>query len=162
MGSNSSSASSSSSSFDPEKYGEWTKREPSKDYTESDIKVTKLKWRDVKMTSKLNEALIDAARAGSLGFGEIKAKGKRISHDIIVVITDKGPNYVLEWNDSNMLRAGYYNKYYQNKYNAEKYDYTPKKEMKLSDLRNLMNENEGDGDCKDHARLWWKKIKEKY
>ena len=158
MGSKSSN--SSSSSFDPEKYGEWKEYKGKIDYIESDIKVNDLYWRDVPMITKGKEIGLNVARGFSLGFSEIGCEGKDISHDIIVVITNKGPNYVLEWLDRNMLRPGYYDKYYRKKY-KKKYNYSPNN-MKLSDLRSIMNSNPGEGDCKDHARLWWKIIKEKY
>ena len=34
--------------------------------------------------------------------------------------------------------------------------------MKLSDLRKNVDNNLGYGNCKDHAKLWWKKINKKY
>ena len=106
MGSKSSN--SSSSSFDPEKYGEWKEYKGKIEYIESDIKVNYLYWRDVPMIAKGKEIGLNVARGFSLGFSEIGCEGKDISHDIIVVSTNKGPNYVLEWLDENMLRPGYY------------------------------------------------------
>ena len=158
MGSNSSD--SSSNSFDPEYYGKWNEKKAESNCSESDIIVKKLLWRDVPMTTKGKEIGLSFARAGTFGFSEIKCKGKRISHDIIVVVTDKGPNYVLEWLNKNKLRPGFYDKYYKKEYD-QKYDYTPTN-MKLSNLRKIMDDNPGEGDCKDHAKLWWEKIKKKY
>ena len=155
MGSNSS-----SNSFDPEKYGEFQSLEDENKYNESDIIVTQLYWRDVPMTNKNKENWLNFARAATGYLSEMKLGGKDISHDIIVVITNKGPNFVLEWLGDIMLRPGYYGKYCHKRYFKAR-DYTPKN-MTLSDLRKIMNDNPGEGDCKDHAKLWWRKIKEKY
>ena len=124
------------------------------------IKVEKLYWRDVPMASKGEEITTIILRTLTLGVAEIWCEGKDLSHDIIVVETDKGSPYVLEWSGENKLRPGYYNKYNRKNYD-EKYDYTPTN-MKLSDLRNIMYNNPGKGDCKDHVRYWWKIIKKKY
>ncbi len=157
MGSSSSSGSSSKKSA--EIYGDWVDGE--KKYKESDIKVKYLKWRDVPLTNKAKEIGSIFLRTLTLGIAEIWCEGKDLSHDFIVVGTDKGFNYVLEWLGGNKLRPGYYNILNRNHYD-KKYDYTPKKNMRLSDLRNIMNNNPGEGDCKDHVRLWWKIIQDKY
>ena len=112
------------------------------------------------MASKGEEITTIILRTLTLGVAEIWCEGKDLSHDIIVVETDKGSPYVLEWSGENKLRPGYYNKYNRKNYD-EKYDYTPTN-MKLSDLRNIMYNNPGKGDCKDHVRYWWKIIKKKY
>ena len=135
--------------------------EGEKKYKESDIKVINLYWRDVPLASIGGEIATIGFRTLTLGLSEIIFKGKDLSHDIIVVETDKGSNYVLEWLLGNKLRPGYYSIFNRNSYN-KKYDYTPKKNMKLSDLRKIMNKYPGYGDCKDHVRFWWEKIKENY
>ena len=143
-----------------EYFGKWVEGE--KKYNESDIKVKKLKWRDVPIASKGGEIATTGLRIISLGLLEILGEGKDLSHDMIVVETDKGFNYVLEWlGGNNKLRPGYYTIFNRNSYD-KKYDYTPKKNMKLSDLRKIMNKYPGYGDCKDHVRFWWEKIKENY
>ena len=148
-----------STSPSAEYYGEWGEGENK--YKESDIKVINLYWRDVPLASKGGEIATIGLRTITLGLAEIWCKGKDLSHDIIVVETDKGFNYVLEWLRGNKLRPGYYNIFNRNSYD-KKYNYTPKKNMKLSDLRKIMNEYPGKGDCKDHVRFWWEKIKENY
>ena len=151
MGSNSS-----SSSFDPEQYGKWSSS--SSDYDEKDIKINSLTLKAVPMTTTGKRVGLNIARVVSLGFAEIGCEGKRISHNIIEVHTNKGPDYVLEWLGENKLRPGYYAKYSPIDGSRE---YRPSN-MTVSDLRKIMEDYPGEGDCKDHSYLWWKKIKQKY
>ena len=174
-----------SNSVDVEKYGEWHDSTPLKCECEnskknklcfcyeSKINVTKLEWYAVPMSKTstrvglgIGRGIIDAA---TLGIGEAFFRGQRFSHDIIKVTTSTGPNYVLEYlgsssssssssSDGNYLHAGYYGRWSPI---DGSYTYSPSN-MKLSDLRSLMNNNPGYGNCKDHAKVWWKKIKKKY
>ena len=107
--------------------------------------------------------------AATLGGAEAGFRGQRFSHDIIKVTTSTGPNYVLEYlgsssssssssKDGNTLHAGYYGKWSPI---DGIYAHSPNN-MTLSDLRSIMDNNPGYGNCKDHAKVWWKKIKEKY
>lgn len=147
---------SSSSTFDPDEYGKWSYSSSS--YPEDEVKVNKLILKAVPMTSTGNRVGLNIARVASLGFSEIALKGKRISHNVIEVITNKGPDYTLEWYNENMLRCGTYQRY--SPIDGER-EYHPSN-MTLKDLRNLMNNYPGWGDCKDHSYYWWEKIKQIY
>ena len=110
------------------------------------------------MTSTGKRVGLNIARVASLSFAEIGCKGKRISHNIIEVHTNKGPDYVLEWLGSNKLRPGSYGKYSPIDKSRE---YRPSN-MTVSDLRKIMEDYPGKGDCKDHSYLWWEKIQQRY
>jgi hypothetical protein len=154
--SSSSSYSSSSSLFDPEKYGGWSSSSSS--YNENDVKINSLVLKAVPMTSTGKRVGLNIARVCSFGLSEIKCKGKRISHNIIEVHTNKGPDYVLEWLNGNKLRPGSYGMY--SPIDGSR-PYEPSN-MTLADLRKIMEDNPGYGDCKDHSYLWWEKIKQNY
>ena len=140
---------------------------------ESKINVTKVKWMAVPMSKTSTRVRLGIVRGvvDGVTFGGAEAflRGQRFSHDIIKVTTSTGPNYVLEYlgsssssssssSDGNCLHAGYYGKWSPI---DGSYTYSPSN-MKLSDLRSLMNNNPRYGNCKDHANVWWKKIKQKY
>ena len=147
---------SNSSSFDPEKYAEWSSSTSS--YSEDEIKITRLILKAVPMTSTGKRVGLNILRIGTLGFAEIGLKGKRISHNVIEVITDKGPNYTLEWLDEIYLRCGTYGRV--SPIDGER-TYYPSN-MTVSDLRSIVNNYPGSGDCKDHSYYWWEKIKQRY
>ena len=149
-------SSSSSNSFDPEKYGEWTSCSSS--YDEKDVKINYLELKAVPMITTGKRVGITIARVCTFGLAEIGCKGKRTSHNIIKVHTNKGPDYVLEWLSGNMLRPGYYQCYSPIDGTRTYYP----SNMTVSDLRQIMNDYPGDGDCKDHSYFWWKKINQRY
>ena len=173
-----------SDSVDVEKYAEWHDSTPlectcenSKKNPpvfclcyESTIKVTQLEWKAVPMSKTSTRVLLGIARGVvdtvTLGGAEAGFRGQRFSHDIIKVHTQTGPNYVLEYlgsssscssssSDGNCLRPGYYSKWSPI---DGVYSHSPSN-MTLSQLRNIMKNNPGYGNCKDHAKVWWKKIK---
>ena len=159
-----------SNSVDVEKYGEWNESKPC-DKEESEIQVTKVEWMAVPMSKTsirvglgIIRGVVDGA---TLGLAEAGFRGQRFSHDIIKVYTSTGPDYVLEYlgsssssssssSDGNYLHAGYYGKWSPIDGTCE---HRPKN-MMLSDLRIIMDDNPGYGNCKDHAKIWWRKIKE--
>ena len=174
-----------SNSVDVEKYGKWHSSPPLKCDCEnsknnkicfcyeSKINVTKVEWKAVPMSKTSTRVGLGIARGFidgiSLGTAEAFFRAQRFSHDIIEVTTSIGPDYVLEYlgsssssssssSNGNYLHAGYYGKWSPI---DGTYTYSPSN-MKLSDLRSLMNKNPGYGNCKDHANVWWKKIKQKY
>ena len=162
-----------SNSVDVEKYGHWSKSEPLKDVDESQIKITKLIWKSVNMVKDSTRIGIHIGRgildAITLGVVEAGFRGQTFTHDLIEAITNKGPDYTLEYlgsssssssssEDGNCLRCGKYETYIPF---VGVYEFEPKN-MYLSDLRKIKNDNPGYGNCKDHAKVWWKKIKEKY
>lgn len=145
-----------SDTFNPNLYGEWSSSSSS--YSEDEVKVNRLTLKAVPMTSTGKRVGMNIARISTFGFSEIAFKGKRISHNVIEVITDKGPNYTLEYYNGNKLRCGTYSR--TSPIDGSR-DYCPSN-MSLSDLRKIMNDYPGSGDCKDHSYYWWRKIKEKY
>ena len=161
MGSNSSSSSSSSSKGNNlDYYGDWksSKNECSCSY--SDKKVTKLGWYAAMMSSTgtrvglgIGRGVLDVV---TLGMAEIGFKGKTFTHDSIDVhVNCKNhgfQRYTLEWTGSSHLYPGYYASY-----EYEKGIHYPSN-MTLSNLEWIKN-NYGSGDCKDHAAIWWEKIK---
>ena len=176
-----------SNSVDVEKYGEWhdslplqctcenSKKDPKvfcRCY-ESKIKVNKVEWYAVPMSKVSTRVILGILRGVldgvTLGGAEGGFRGQRFSHDIIKVHTSTGPDYVLEYlgsssssssssSDGNCLQPGYYSKWSPI---DGCYEHKPSN-MMLSDLRSIMNDNPGYGNCKDHAKVWWAKIKEKY
>ena len=145
-----------SSTFNPEKYAEWSNSTSS--FSEDQIKITRLILKAVPMTSTGNRVGLNIARVATLGIAEIGLKGKRISHNIIEVIIDKGPNYTLEWYNGIYLRCGSYGR--ESPIDGQR-TYYPSN-MTVSDLRSIMNNYPGLGDCKDRSYYWWEKIKQKY
>ena len=159
-----------SNSVDVEKYGEWHKIKPC-DKEECEIQVTKVEWMAVPMSktsTRVGLGIIRGVVDGvTAGLAEAGFRGQRFSHDIIKVYTSYGPDYVLEYlgsssssssssSDGNYLHAGYYGKWSPIDGTCE---HRPK-DMMLSDLRMIMENNPGYGNCKDHAKIWWRKIKE--
>ena len=119
----------------------------------------------------------------SLGIAEAFFRGQRFSHDIILAYTKcekcgDSCYYTLEFlgssslsgcsgssssssrssSSDNVLSAGIYLKYSPI---DGCYTFKPNN-MKLCNLRSIMENNPGWGNCKDHAKLWWRKIKNDY